>query len=381
MTQATPAFVVLTQRARARSMPLNRFDPVYRLLEAAIFSSFFQPRLPGSQAPPCAIETSEALFLLENLAKHRIIVWLNIVAAMVMATLGDGSGVTTTGGRLDSLLLTLIAPLVVSGVAWYTISFSGIPERFSTQAMLVTGVLFFVMSVATTALMITLAQVLPWSTIGFVVAPIYVAAYASAVLYDNLDGLRTAAFQPVVFSRAQTYGQPQRADVVHEAPTDLTASVDPRSQVFSDLAHHLDHLLEQLAKQQHPMFANVLIADSLKELVRLFSLTARPVELNADFDRLMRSAHELSIEEVNRSAVHCLRLILERFHALLGDAVVNDVVAITERLVQIEELRADTSADEPPQLQALADFLFVEVFRQLVSIARANRTRLLALRG
>jgi len=372
------------QRANSSRRWFNRIDPVYTLLDKVLFSPFFTPRLPGPDAPPAPIESSEVGFLLDNLRKHRAIVWMNLIA--VVAIIASGLA-RLEHGDLVPLLPGFAAPVIVSGIAWYSISFSGVPERFGRHAMLVTGVLFFAVSVSSTALFVLLATVTPVPVAALVLVPIYGALYLAAVYYDNLDGLRATASQKgPVFSRAQTYGDHPPATPPQQPTVPQTNfATDLATESFDELAASIDRQLEELAAGKPPRIANFLVGDCLKQVARLLNFTPFPLELDADFDAFVVQAHELSVDEVNERASHYLRVVLERLQSLFGDSVADDGIAISERLAKIEWIRSAESTEEghaaSKQSQELADFLFVEVFRQLVSVVRANKSRLFAASG
>ena len=378
------------KRESARCKLINRIDPVYLLLDRIVFDPFFNPRLPGAGAPITSIEIPEINFLLENIRKHRAIIWANAVAVAAML----GSGLTSISeSSLVALRPGLSAPVIVSGIAWYSISFSGVPERFGRHAMLVTGVLFLAVSFSLTTLFVVIATVTPIAVALAVVLPIYVALYLAAVFYDNLDGLRaTAAQDTVVFSRAQTYLRTDEGphmtalnDVVSQETQSLQAVDSQAAETFAELAMSLDKRLDQLAAGQPPTKANILIADCLNEVARLLTLTPYPLELDEDFLGLVTLAHDLSVHDVNERAARHLRVVIERIHALLGDLVAEESAAIRERLRHIERLRSRHSRMEDQNqsgtsVQDLADILFVEVFRQILSLMRANKTRVLTAR-
>lgn len=376
-------------RTRTAKLWINRFDPVFLLLDRVAFAPFFRPTHLGGQHVPTVVELAETDFLLANLNKHRVILWVNVAAVAAMRL---GGLMALDHSLLTMLLPSLTGPVVVSGVAWYTISFIGVPEKFLANAMLVTGILFLALSLSLTALFAVLAVLVPTIVTVLVLAPIYIALYGAAVFYDNLDGLKAAANQALSpTSRAvQRYtlshiDHPEvGGDATYQMVKETGSSHGGEIQAQSRLMNHFcDMLTQNLAKlegHQPPAIANYLIVHSLDLLFRLLSLTQSPIELDEDFDRLITQGQEMDVDAVNEQTVHYLRIAGERFQALIGPIIVNEMADISNRLAAIDHLRAVTSHDESDTAgtsalrsrQELADFLFIQVFRELVSIARSH---------
>lgn len=149
-------------------------DPIYFLLKI-ILRNFFTSDL----------REEERLFVEENLRKHRKILWLNICAAILIVF-----GLRVLPFEKTGLVVSsLIAPVMVLGTAWFTISFGGIPQKLIAVAMTVTYWLFAAFSISLSAMFLA---------VGFVVSPyfwpvlifIYLATLTACIQYDTADGLK-----------------------------------------------------------------------------------------------------------------------------------------------------------------------------------------------
>ena len=61
---------------------INRFDPIFILLNKVVFKPLFYPPLPGKPGEVEVIELAQREFLEQNLNKHRAILWINISIAI-----------------------------------------------------------------------------------------------------------------------------------------------------------------------------------------------------------------------------------------------------------------------------------------------------------
>lgn len=149
-------------------------DPLYYFLKA-ILQHFYKTNL----------HNEERLFIEDNLGKHRKILWIN-VCAVIFTLLGLRM---LQPENISVVVSSLIAPVMVLGTAWFTISFGGIPQKLVVIAMSVTFWLFAAFSSALTAMFLA---------VGYVVSPIiwpvlifiYVATIIACVQYDTADGLK-----------------------------------------------------------------------------------------------------------------------------------------------------------------------------------------------
>lgn len=149
-------------------------DPIYFFLKI-ILRNFYKVDL----------REEERFFIKENMQKHRRILWLNICAG-ILIVLGLQS---LPNDKTDLVVSALIAPVMVLGTAWFTISFGGIPQKLIAIAMTVTYWLFTAFSISLSAMFLA---------VGFAVSPflwpvlvfIYIAALIACIQYDTADGLK-----------------------------------------------------------------------------------------------------------------------------------------------------------------------------------------------
>jgi|GEM_PF-1002339 len=149
-------------------------DPIHLLLKA-ILRPFFSS----------ALHEEEKLFLKKNIEKHRKILWLNVCAAALIVYGFSSIPVQNIGIVVSSL----VAPVMVLGTAWFTISFGGIPKKLIRIAMAITFWLFASFTISFTTMFLA---------VGFIVTPafwpvlifIYVGALIACIQYDTADGLK-----------------------------------------------------------------------------------------------------------------------------------------------------------------------------------------------
>src|SRR5262245_23935682 len=84
MTNTTTLGVRLTSRRKF----FNRYDPIYRFLDQIVFRDLFQPPKRSVEGAFEQITAADADFLVENLNKHRLVLWLNIILAAYLLLSG-----------------------------------------------------------------------------------------------------------------------------------------------------------------------------------------------------------------------------------------------------------------------------------------------------
>ncbi|MFA5967277.1 MAG: hypothetical protein WC805_02060 [Patescibacteria group bacterium] len=162
-------------------------DPIYWLLKRFVLNGFFHADLTKE----------EHRFLLDNLSKHRKVLWLNVIAAIVVYfALGK-----TPENDIATVIFALLAPVAVMGTAWFTVSFGGIPAKLIQVAMIITFWMFSAFTVSFTALIVAIIYVTP--PISYIVwLFIYLAAIIACVQYDTTDGLK-AGLDEAVFKHSR----------------------------------------------------------------------------------------------------------------------------------------------------------------------------------
>lgn len=153
---------------------LVRFDPMVWFLEA-ILSGFLKSEL-GEE---------EHGFVKDNIQKHRKALWVNIFSS-VLVILGLFS---TPTEAIAVVITSLLAPVMILGVAWFAISFGGVPKKLISVAMSTTLWMFVSFLSSLSAMFIAVGFVtsfLLWP----VLAIIYLGVVVGCIQYDTADGLK-----------------------------------------------------------------------------------------------------------------------------------------------------------------------------------------------
>jgi len=179
-----------TDNARfiSRRRLINRMDPVYQFLDRVVFRGLFQPRKRSIPGEFEQITAADIDFLVENLNKHRLVLWLNLILAGYLVV--HGLDAILKQGEPAVVVTGLLAPAMITGGAWYAVSFGGIPEKFISSALVLTFCMFLSFTLSMTLLMGLLWKLTPWPVGLFILFPMYAGLYVSSILYDNLDGLK-----------------------------------------------------------------------------------------------------------------------------------------------------------------------------------------------
>lgn len=153
---------------------MTRIDPIYWLVRL-ILKPFYEANLVAH----------EKAFVEENARKHANILWLTLIVSLIAFW-----GLQRTPREdFDRILLALTAPLAVTGLAWYSITFGGIPQRLISIAMWITFLLFLAFMVSLSTMFIALLFIVDW-LIWPSLALIYVGLTLCGILYDTSDGLK-----------------------------------------------------------------------------------------------------------------------------------------------------------------------------------------------
>lgn len=153
---------------------MQQIDPIYWILRL-ILRGFFKAEL----------KPEERAFIEDNVRKHRIALWVNVVA-IPFVLLGLRQ---TAPGDIGTVIMALIAPVMMLGGAWFGISFGGVPQKLIDIAMLTTLFMF-------TAFIVSLSTM--FVAVAFISSPylwpvllvIYLGALAAFIQYDTADGLK-----------------------------------------------------------------------------------------------------------------------------------------------------------------------------------------------
>jgi hypothetical protein len=335
------------------------------------------------------ITTADADFLVENLNKHRLILWLNIILAGYLVAYGLDA--ILRSGDQAIVVTGLLAPAMITGGAWYAVSFGGIPEKFISSALVLTFCMFLAFTLSMTLLIALLCKLTPWPIGVFFLVPMYAGLYVSSILYDNLDGLKIGLDTALLkFSRAalnyyQKHGLVIRSNVEADEFEDTTSS--PTSEEIALFNHYLNMLannLAQLERERTLEVANHLIASSTDILFKIVNLSLpreRKVDEGEDFKGYIDNAINMDQVAVDSATIRYLGMAIEALKIAMGPEAESELEKAKSDLrgyVKIQErVRQDKGTEkERDSYQKLADLLFSQVFRTLLSLINAHKDAL-----
>jgi ABC-type multidrug transport system fused ATPase/permease subunit len=153
---------------------LNAFDPLYWFA--------FMLCLPVLSVN---LNKYEAAIIRQNIRKHRTVFWITLAGGLFV---WYGISISEKD-KLGELVSAMLAPSVVTGTAWFAISFGGVQEKLLKAAIDLTKWMFaaFILSLVTMA--IALIQIVSWP-VAIVVCFIIGLVIFSAITYDNVDSLK-----------------------------------------------------------------------------------------------------------------------------------------------------------------------------------------------
>lgn len=151
------------------------FDPFFWLVLL-----LFYPILKSN------LDQKEAHIIEMNINKHRHVMWVSFICSVLfwfgLTTINDTS-------LYQTLIIAFLAPLIVTGGAWYTITFGGVPESSIKAAVGLTKWIFTAFSVSLISTLITLSFIFPWQ-ITFIFSFIVFLVLWTAITFDNVDSLK-----------------------------------------------------------------------------------------------------------------------------------------------------------------------------------------------
>jgi len=129
----------------------------------------------------------ELSFILDNVDKHRKVLWVNFIGGyLVFISLLDN-----TPEQLSALISVLTAPAFITGGAWFAITFGGVPTRLLDAALVITFWMFSAFTLSLTTMSIVAYYILDGEILMLIVLLfINFSVIVSAILYDNIDGLK-----------------------------------------------------------------------------------------------------------------------------------------------------------------------------------------------
>ena len=364
-------------REKSRKRIVNRLDPMYRFLDHVVFQQLFQPPKANAPGEFERIEEAQTDFLVENLKKHRLILWVNIILVLFLGIYG--LEVLLKTGNTAIVVSGLLAPAMITGAAWFAISFGGIPEKFISVAFTLTFSMYLSFTLSMTLLTCLLVAITPWFIGLFILVPIYLTLYLASILYDNVDGLKIGLDTALLkFSRATiNYYQKQGLVTARETEQEFSYGEDAfvTDKDVSQFTYYLNTLernLDQLEENKDLGIANHLIASSIQILFNIiFIALDERLEISDEVHEFVLKAHKMKQSEVDEFTMSSLHIIVSKLSDQIGDKTKGELKQIEKRL-EITKESFETEVNDIEK-QKLADLIFSQTFRQLLELVSAYR--------
>ena len=369
-------------RTQAARKIINLFDPVYWFLDRIIFKNLFVPRTIQSDGTIKKehMEESETTFLLANLQKHRLILWLNLLTLFTLSYHGYDSLIGNNENADPALLVSgLLAPAMITGAAWFAISFGGISEKFlDYAARYLTFALFSAFTLSLTLLSFLLISISPWQ-IGVIIVVVYAGIYYPCVLYDNLDGLKVGLDTTMLkFSRASlNYYQKHGLITRRETQTEQYEDNLREDQIgFSDAIirinlsiNQMRAILEKFEANQSLVVANEFIASIVRQIFATLGL-----ELSKDEIEFVKEGYALPQEQFDKVALAMLSKSCKRLRdSELGKTASQEIASIEQRIIKLEKFNPKQIEMSKQETQAFADSNFSQILNALVELLAAYK--------
>lgn len=366
-------------RIESRNIWLNRVDPVYRFLDQWLLAGLFRPR--NAEGGSDVLPRADTEFLVDNLKKHRWVLWSNIVLAVYLAV--SGLRAIAANGDPAVVVTGLLAPAMITGAAWYTISFGGVPEKFLSLALTLTGWMFLSFTLSMTLLTGLLCYITPWPVGLFVITPIYLSLYIASVLYDSLDGLKVGLDSTLLkFSRA-TLSYYEKHGYVTREESLADQYEGTRSEDITNFTHYIK-MLEQtvslLGEDKDLKVANRLVASATDLVFQIVEISSPDeLERGAGYGDYVTGAHNMKLDQCDEATIRYLKRAIDGLEVILGAEANDNIVQARQTLTEFESLRDEKERKGEERNgdtdQKLADYLFVQVFQQLLSLMQAHRQK------
>ncbi len=156
------------------------------------------------------LKIEERIFIVHNINKHRLVQWINLAGAFLVFSAIQ----SVTFEKIDTVITALIAPVMIMGTAWFSVSFGSIPERFIDFSIEITFWLYMAFKLSLTTMFLAISVVSP-NLLWPVLALIYIAVDFSCAQYDTCDGLK-AGLDDVLLKHSRAaliYYQDQGIDI------------------------------------------------------------------------------------------------------------------------------------------------------------------------
>lgn len=364
-------------RTKSQKKFFNKFDPVYYLLDRVIFKSLYHPPKSGQKGKFEILDYAEIDFLTENLKKHRFILWVNILLAAYLFV--HGLDMILENGDAGIVVTGLLAPAMITGAAWFAVSFGGIPEKFISIAFSLTLFMFLSFTLSMTLLICLLAKMTPWYIGIFVLFPIYMALYVASMLYDNVDGLKIGLDSTLLkFSRA-SINYYQKSGLLTESETQkeifyedakLNTGVIAKFGIYNS---GLEKNVNQLEEEKSLPIANYLLAASIDLLYEILDLSNSVLNSNAkinrgsEFDVFLKTAHKMGQEKVDKLTIESLNQIVENLDLVVGTVANVELEKIKQDLLLLQEYNKEEKE------QNFSDLIFSQTIRKLMELINAYK--------
>ncbi len=139
------------------------------------------------------LHAEEKIFVFTNINKHRTAQWINLFAAVIIFFALR----SVPRADMGSVISALLAPVMVMGGAWFSLSFGAIPARLIDCSMSVTLWMYTGFKVSLTTMFLALGFITP-PLLWIVFAVIYLAMDLSSTVYDTADGLKAGLDEAVL---------------------------------------------------------------------------------------------------------------------------------------------------------------------------------------
>lgn len=264
--------------------------------------------------------------------------------------------------------------------------------------------MFTAFSLSMTLLTVLLISITPWELGVFVLTPIYIGLYLASLLYDNVDGLKIGLDSTLLkFSRASlNYYRKHGWIDAEETQSEVYSDEDSDEQISSKIAsftHYLNLLksnLRQLEDEKPIQVANHLIASSTDLIFRVIEL---PIGNELDkgdkdnYEEYVINASNKEQPEVDKATIDFLHIALGNLTTVFmgNSSALDDIERIKVMLDQFEVIRDDDSTSDAATSssnlkeegrheigQTIADYLFAQVFSQILSLMESHRYSFLA---
>lgn len=368
------------ERLISRNKFINRIDPIYLFFDRFLFKSLFQPPKASDPNQFEIIEESQIDFLVQNMKKHRVILWINIFIAIFLSVYGleiilktGDAGIVVTG---------LLAPAMITGAAWFAISFGGIPEKFISIAFTLTLCMYLSFTLSMTILTCLLVAITPWSIGVLIIIPIYITLYIASMLYDNVDGLKIGLDSSLLKMSRASINYYRKHGLVTQAETEKeTFGSDApinsgQIALFTYYINNLRRNLDQLEENKNLGIANHLIASSADILYNIIEISYQSQNKKVDrggeiFKEFVLKAHEMSQAEADAQAINSLRNIVSLLKQQLDNVTGNELDEIENKLSNY--YKSFETQDDDINKQQLGDLIFSQTFRKLLELVSAFR--------